>query len=86
MAQGVVIIEVFIAQSQPHHALLEQRLDTMFNLIRISMILKTLSQPLQDMGALLNLTQQYSTTVGTDLATIKLTHYRTASQAVVAAV
>ena len=53
-----MIIEVFIAQSQSHHPLLDQRLDTMFNLIRVPIILKTPVQPLQDMGALLDFPQQ----------------------------
>ena len=82
LAQGVVIIEVFITQRQTHHALLDQRLDMMFNLIRIPMILKTPGQTLQNMAALFNFPQQQSTTVRTDLATVKFTHHHTASQPV----
>ena len=82
MAQGVVIIEVFIAQRQPHHTLLDQRLYGVFDLIGVPIIDETAGQPLQDMGALLNFTQQQATTVRTDLATVEFTHHRTASKTV----
>jgi len=47
MAQGVEIIEVFIAEYQTHHALLAEWLYGVFDLIRIPMILKTPGQPLR---------------------------------------
>jgi len=54
----------------------------MFNLIRVPIIRKTPGQSLQDMGALFNFPQQQSTTVRTDLATVKFTHHHTASKTV----
>jgi hypothetical protein len=71
LAQGIVVIEVFITQRQSHHALLDQRLYSMLDLHRVSMIDKTAGQAFQNMGALFNFTQQQSTTVRTDLATVK---------------
>ena len=77
-----MIIEVFIAQRQPHHALLDQRLQRVFDLIRVPIIHKTTSQTLQNMRALLDLAQQQPTTVGTDLATVKFAHQHAPAQAV----
>jgi hypothetical protein len=54
----------------------------MLNLVGIAIIGKAAREALENVGALFNFTQQQSTTVGTDLATIEFTYHHTATQAV----
>ena len=82
LAQGVVIVEVFKAQRQPHHPLLDQRLHGVFDLISVPVIDKTAGLAFQNMCALLDLAQRQPATVGTDRAAIKFAHDNAASQSV----
>ena len=77
MPQGVVVIEVFITQGQPHHSLLDQRLHRMLDLIRVPMIHETLGEALQHMCPLFDLSKQQSATVGADLPPVELSHHYT---------
>jgi len=52
-----VIVEIFIAQRQPHDTLFDHCLKRVFDLIGIPMIDKTAGEAFQNMRALLDLAQ-----------------------------
>ena len=58
-AQFIMIIQILIPQTQPHHPLLDQRLHRMFDPLRITMVIETLAHPAQYPGALLHFPQQH---------------------------
>ena len=63
MKQGVVVIEVFLAQGQPHHSLFDQRLHRMLDLTGTPMIHETLGEAFENMCPLFDLPKQQSATV-----------------------
>ena len=58
-----MVIEIFIAQRQSHHPLLDQRFQRMLYLGLVPMIHKTAGQPLQNMRTLFDFAQQQPATV-----------------------
>lgn len=77
-----MIIEILVAQRKGKDTLADQFLDRMFGGLGITVIDKLPGQPLQDAGALIDLTQQQLTTIGTDLSAVEFGNHRAASQAV----
>ncbi len=64
-----MIIEILIAQSQAHDPLCDQRLQRVLSAVLIT-IIGTAGQTMQQMGALLHLSQQETAAIGTDLTTV----------------
>ena len=70
-AQLVMVIEIFIPQTQPHHPLLDQRLHRMFDAFRVAMVRETLAHPSQHPRALLHFAQQHCARIRGDLAAVE---------------
>ena len=69
--QLVVIVQVFIAQGQGEHPLLDQLLDRVFDQIRIAEIIKTASQVREQTGLGLHLPQQQAACIRSNRPTIE---------------
>ena len=77
-----MVIEIFIAQTQPHHPLLDQRLHRMLNALRVATIFETLTHPSQHTGAFLDFAQQHRARIRGDLAAVEPAHHLTRIQVV----
>lgn len=64
--QGLVVVEVFIPQTQPEDPLLEQIDKRMCDLVGIPMIVKAVRKPLQQPSPRLDLAEQHSADVRGD--------------------
>jgi hypothetical protein len=71
-SEVVVVIEVFISQSQSVDPLSNEVFEGMFDEIRVAMIGEALGELVNDGGELLGFSEQQSAAVGGDIAAIKL--------------
>ncbi|MEZ5553242.1 MAG: hypothetical protein R3E82_20340 [Pseudomonadales bacterium] len=81
-AQPIVIVEICITQPQTVDALRHQRVDTVFDTVRITVIGEAAGESTEHAQPLIHLPQQQSATVGRDPATIEPTDHLTAIQCV----
>ncbi len=80
MAQGVVIVEVFVAQGQAEDPLGQQVVDRVLDQIRIAVVVEAGGQSSEDAGLGLDLPQEEAAGVRSDGPAVKSRGDATASQ------
>ena len=77
LAQLLMIVQVFIAQSQPVHPLRNHLQNGMFHSILLAAVQETMRESRQQIQPLIGLPQQQRASVGTDRAAVKPRHHLT---------
>ena len=77
-----VLSQPEIEESDPLHALRDERLDAVLDQRRVAMIGELLGHPRHDARALLDLAQQQRTTVRADVSAVELRDHRAPAEAV----
>lgn len=72
MTKGLMIVEVFVTETEPEDPLSQHGPDRMNNLFRNSRIIKTLCGRLQQSASLLNFIQEKNSPIRSDAASFKV--------------
>ncbi len=72
---GIVIVEVFVTQTEAERALLDEVQNRVLDQVRIAMIGEAIREPLQDAGPLFQLPQQHAAGIRGDRPAVKPGHH-----------